>query len=149
MKYSYATTWTAFSPGLSLENAVAGDRGHADCGADESHATRTGSQAQYSCYLPIDASAAKLTRTYLALYAAEGRVLDLAKARALGDAMVNNQDESGRIRTYWIPEAGDTGDPLAGVVPSPLGGDWYNCMAEDKQALAELAGARSGIDIPH
>lgn len=95
---------------------------------------------QYSCYLPIDASAAKLIRTYLALYAAEGRALDLAKARALGDAMVNNQDESGRIRTYWIPEAGDTGDPLAGVVPSPLGGDWYNCMAEDMRALAELVG---------
>lgn len=95
---------------------------------------------QYSCYLPIDASAAKLIRTYLALYAAEGHALDLAKARALGDAMVNNQDESGRIRTYWIPEAGDTGDPLAGVVPSPLGGDWYNCMAEDMQALAELVG---------
>ena len=85
---------------------------------------------QYSCYSPIDASAAKLIRTYLALYHAEGRALDLAKARALGDSMVNNQDESGRIRTYWIPEAGDD-DSLAGAVRMPHGGDWYNCMAAD------------------
>ena len=26
-----------------------------------------------------------------------------AEARALGDSMVNNQDDNGRIRTYWIP----------------------------------------------
>ncbi len=94
---------------------------------------------QYSCYSPIDASAAKLIRTYLALYEAEGKPLDLAKARALGDSTVNNQDASGRIRTYWIPEAGDD-DPLAGAIRLPHGGDWYNCMAADVTALALLAG---------
>jgi len=92
---------------------------------------------QYSCYSPIDASAAKLIRTYLALYAAEGKALDLAKARALGDSMVNNQDDSGRIRTYWIPEPGDD-DPLAGAIRLPYGGDWYNCMAADVTALMML-----------
>ena len=92
---------------------------------------------QYSCYSPIDASAAKLIRTYLALYAAEGKALDLAKARALGDSMVNNQDDSGRIRTYWIPEPGDD-DPLAGAIRLPYGGDWYNCMAADVTALMQL-----------
>ena len=92
---------------------------------------------QYTCYSPIDASATKLIRTYLALYAAEGRALDLAKARALGDSMVNNQDDSGRIRTYWIPEPGDD-DPLAGAIRLPHGGDWYNCMAADVAALMQL-----------
>lgn len=93
---------------------------------------------QYSCYSPIDASSAKLIRTYLALYAAEGRALDLAKARALGDSMLRNQDPSGRIRTYWIPEPGD-GSPLEGAIRLPLGGDWFNCMVADAQALGELA----------
>lgn len=97
---------------------------------------------QYYCYAPIDASAAKLIRTYLALYAAEGSPLDLAKARALGDSMVNNQDESGRIRTYWIPEPGDGNEPLADAIFVPLGGDWFNCMAADMKAL-ELLCAQS------
>lgn len=93
---------------------------------------------QYNCYSPIDASAAKLIRTYLALYSAEGSPLDLAKARALGDSMVNNQDGNGRIRTYWIPEPGDEDDPLGDAIRVPLGGDWFNCMAADMQALKLL-----------
>ena len=95
---------------------------------------------QYQCYSPIDASSALLIRTYLALYKAEGRPLDLAKARALGDSMVRNQDVSGRIRTYWIPEPGD-GSDLAGAIRLPLGGDWFNCMFADAEALGELAGS--------
>ena len=98
---------------------------------------------QYDCYSPIDASVAKLIRTYLALYAAEGKALDLAKACALGDSTVNNQDASGRIRTYWIPEAGDD-DPLAGTVRLPYGGDWYNCMAADISALSMLSSCVKG-----
>ena len=94
---------------------------------------------QYECYSPIDASSALLIRTYLAIYKAEGRTLDLAKARALGDSMVRNQDASGRIRTYWIPEPGD-GSDLAGAIRLPLGGDWFNCMFADAEALGELAG---------
>ena len=95
---------------------------------------------QYSCYSPIDASSAKLIRTYLALHAAEGRPLDLAKARALGDSMVRNQDVSGRLRTYWIPESGD-GSAFAGAVRLPRGGDWFNCMVADAEALGALADA--------
>ena len=100
---------------------------------------------QYRCYSPIDASASKLMKTYLALYRAEGRPLDLAKAKALGDSMVNNQDDNGRIRTYWIPEPGDD-DPLAGAIRLPLGGDWFNCMASDVEALAELVSATASND---
>ena len=95
---------------------------------------------QYECYSPIDASSAMLIRTFLALYKAEGRALDLAKARALGDSMVRNQDASGRIRTYWIPEPGD-GSDLAGAIRLPLGGDWFNCMFADAEVLGELAKA--------
>ncbi len=101
---------------------------------------------QYSCYQPIDASAAKLIRTYLALHAAEGNPLDLAKARALGDSMVNNQDDNGRIRTYWIPEAGDRDDPDAGAVRLPEGGDWFNCMCASAEALALLK--EDGVPAP-
>ena len=50
---------------------------------------------------------------------------------------MNNQDASGRIRTYWIPEAGDD-DPLAGAIRLPYGGDWYNCMTADALALDQL-----------
>ena len=53
--------------------------------------------------------------------------------------MVRNQDASGRIRTYWIPEPGD-GSDLAGAIRLPLGGDWFNCMFADAEALGELAG---------
>lgn len=95
---------------------------------------------QYSCYSPIDASSAKLINTYMALYSAEGHQLDLAKARALGDSMVRNQDASGRLRTYWIPEPGD-GSDFAGAVRLPLGGDWFNCMVADAEALGALADA--------
>jgi len=94
---------------------------------------------QYCCYCPIDASSAKLIRTYLALYAAERNPLDLAKARALGDRMVNEQEPSGRIRTYFIPEPQDKDDPEAGTTFLPYGGDWYNCMAADVRALGLLA----------
>jgi len=95
---------------------------------------------QYSCYSPIDASSSKLIRTYMALYAAERNPLDLAKARALGDAMVNEQEDSGRIRTYFISEPQDRDDPYAGAVRLPYGGDWYNCMASDVIALGLLGG---------
>ena len=99
---------------------------------------------QYNCYSPIDASSSKLIRTYMALYAAEKRPLDLAKARALADAMVNEQDDSGRIRTYFIPEPQDADDPYAGAVRLPYGGDWYNCMASDVEALELLLEGERG-----
>lgn len=84
---------------------------------------------QYDCYVPIDASAAKLIRTWLALYAAEKNPLDLAKARALGDAITNIQEPNGRVRTFWVPD------------PQPAGGDWLNCMAASAEALGELDAA--------
>ena len=57
---------------------------------------------QYSWYQPIDASAAKLIRTYLAYHEATGDSLALAKARTLGDAVVNNQRDDGLSPTGWF-----------------------------------------------
>jgi len=82
---------------------------------------------QYNCHWPIDASAAKLIRTYLAVYRLEGRREDLAKARALGDTATRMQCADGRIPTWWWPAR-------AKVVSA----DWINCMLAMADALMEL-----------
>ena len=84
---------------------------------------------QYSCFTPIDASAAKMIRGYLAMYRAEGRAEDLAKARALADTITRVQEPSGRIPTFWH-----------GVLRNNAGlsverYDWLNCMAAAAHAL--------------
>ena len=81
---------------------------------------------QYNCYVPIDASSAKLVRTYLALYRAEGNPVDLAKARALGDAIVRETDDKGRLPTFWF----DSWEM------------WPNCMIASARALSDLADRR-------
>ena len=85
---------------------------------------------QYDWYVPIDASAAKLIRTYLALYAAEKSPLDLAKARTLGDSITRAQRDDGSIPTHWT-EWSMTHDT-----------DWLNCHLEAAQALEMLAEIR-------
>ena len=75
------------------------------------------------------AALAKLIKTYLALYRAEGNPLDLAKARALGDAIVRIQRPSGYIPPeYALVEKRD--DPMQG---------WLNCTCASLAALDELA----------
>lgn len=81
---------------------------------------------QYSCYRPIDASAAKLIRTYLALYRAEGNPLDLAKARTLGDEATRMQRDDGFIPTFWSDH------------PHVNADNWLNCMLATAAALSEL-----------
>lgn len=83
---------------------------------------------QYHCYAAIDASAAKLIRTYLALYDVEKNPLDLAKARALGDSVTRIQNDDGRIRTFWHNWQDDN-----------VGSDWVNCMVSAAEALDLLA----------
>ena len=97
---------------------------------------------QYNCYFPIDGSVAKLIRTWLALWEAERNPLDLAKARSLGDATVNMQEPSGRVRTYWVPEPGD-GTPIGKIARQPAGGDWLGCLQADEWALGLLAGTEA------
>ena len=78
---------------------------------------------QYNCYVPIDASSAKLIRTYLALYRATKNPLDLARARALGDAIIRETHDDGYLPTFWM----NTRE------------DWPNCMLGSAAALAELS----------
>lgn len=92
---------------------------------------------QYSCFVPIDASASKMIRGYLSIYRAEGRAEDLDKARALGGTLTRVQRSSGRIPTFW--EGVNTG----GSGCSNVRYDWLNCMASSARALLELAEVES------
>ena len=87
---------------------------------------------QYSCYISIDASAAKMIFAYLAMYRAEKNPLDLAKAKALADAITQVQETSGRVPTFWAAK----GDWISDVRY-----DWLNCMASSAAALLDVAAA--------
>jgi len=80
---------------------------------------------QYSCFTPIDASAAKMIRTYVAMYRADGRIEDLRKAQALANTITRMQLPSGRVPTFWDANSGLTGERY----------DWLNCMAASAEAL--------------
>ena len=83
---------------------------------------------QYDCYVPIDSSAAKLILSFLEIGRASGDPLDIAKAKVLGDQLVNMQQEDGRIPTFW--RNGDDGF-------------WLNCQIFDIEALRELVQCKS------
>ena len=77
---------------------------------------------QYNCYVPIDASSAKLIRTYLAMFRATKNPLDLARARALGDAIIRETHDDGYLPTFWMKTCED----------------WPNCALASAAALVEL-----------
>lgn len=80
---------------------------------------------QYGCFTPVDASAAKLIKTYLALYKVEEDPLDLEKARTLGDAITRMTDDDGLESTWW-----NTKELRTSV--------WPNCMLASEEALELL-----------
>ena len=93
-----------------------------------------GAYEQYDWYLPIDSSAAKMISGYLAFYRVEGQAVDLAKARALGDAITVMQEKHGKnggIPTHWVRwEVGAATQP------------WINCgigTANVLKSLSEVA----------
>ena len=92
---------------------------------------------QYDWYLPIDSAAAKMIRGFLALHKAEGRADDLAKAKALGDAVTVMQEKHGQggaIPTHWV-------DWEVGRKRAP----WINCgigTANTLKALGDYCGGR-------
>ena len=88
---------------------------------------------QYDCYTPIDSSAAKAIRLYVALYRAERQPMDLLKAKALADSIVTMQRADGSIPTWWETEYAK--DP---------GADWLNCMVASVEALELVAEAEKG-----
>ena len=81
---------------------------------------------QYRCFVPVDASFAKMIRYYLFMYDLEKNPLDLAKARALGDSLTRIQTPDGRIPTWC--------DPNRAVET-----DWINCGFAAAAALKTLA----------
>ena len=81
---------------------------------------------QYGCYAPVDASAAKLIFTYLALYRAEKNPLDLAKAKALADTATRCTLPDGLEATWWVE----------GQLRTDI---WPNCMFAMAKALCELS----------
>ncbi len=83
---------------------------------------------QYECYVPVDASAAKLIRLYLALHKATGQEIYLKKARALGDQATVVQYKNGLIPTWWGSK-------------TPGNGDWINCTIATARALEQLSDA--------
>jgi len=101
---------------------------------DVLHWSAPGVTEQYEWFVPIDSSAAKLINTYLALYRASYNPLDLAKARALGDAIVNVQREDGRIPTHWVNVENDP----AGTKSEPASETWVNCLFFSCAALDNL-----------
>ena len=78
---------------------------------------------QFDCYVPVDSSAAKLIIAFMTIGKASGNPLDFAKARVLGDKLVNMQRDDGRIPTFWQGQDGSF---------------WLNCQIYDAQVLGEL-----------
>ncbi len=58
---------------------------------------------QYSCYVPIDASAAQMIETFYLAYEKTGDSIYFEKAIALANSIVNVQQEDGKIPTFWAP----------------------------------------------
>jgi len=80
---------------------------------------------QYRYYTPVDGSASHLCHGFLMMYELEKNPLDLAKARALGDAITNVQYENGRIPTLYTEN-------------DDLQSDWINCMFYAAAGLKKL-----------
>ena len=85
--------------------------------------------------IPIDASAAKMIRLYLALYAAEGNPIDLMKARTLGDSVTRAQLGNGDIVTQWT-------SPYLYLQTQGSKSWWINCLVQAVEALELLDAVR-------
>ncbi len=95
---------------------------------------------QYSCYFPIDASAAKMINTYLALWRATGRREHLDKARALGSTATRMQEDDGFSCTWWMKGVSRNDSRYH---------TWINCLLATARALDNLALAeRTDSDKP-
>ena len=91
---------------------------------------------QYNCYLPIDASAAKMINTYLALWRATGKREHLDKARALGATATRMQEGDGFICTWWMKGVSRNDNRYH---------TWINCLLATARALDNLATAEKEV----
>ena len=82
---------------------------------------------QYRCYLPVDASSAKLIATFQAAFTGTGKELYLAKAVALANNMTRVQNFfNGRYTTWWKYDNKGWKE------------DWINCAVYDAQVMMGL-----------
>ncbi len=83
---------------------------------------------QYSWYLPIDASLADVSKTFLAMYKAGRGELHREKAKALVDTLTRIQNEKGLIPTTWTTEQEMDESNI-----------WINCMISSMRTLSEFS----------
>lgn len=75
---------------------------------------------QYSCYVPIDASAVQMIETFYLAYQKTNNKIYLEKAIALLNSLINSQKENGMIPTFWAKGFDEF---------------WNNCMVSDLYVL--------------
>jgi hypothetical protein len=90
---------------------------------------------QFDCFNPVDASAAKLVRSWIdyGKAAHDGRAL--AKARAMADSMTRIQMPNGFIPTWWWAKAPWWNGGRTGLDNDP----WINCHIASANTLAAAA----------
>ncbi len=79
---------------------------------------------QYLCYVPIDASAVQMIDTFYLAYKKTGELIYYQKAIALTNSIVNNQEENGKIPTFWTPGFDQF---------------WNNCMVSSLTVLEKMS----------
>ncbi len=79
---------------------------------------------QYHCYVPIDASAVQMIDTYYLAYQKTGESIYREKALTLANSLVNTQEKSGKIPTFWA---------------SGFNEFWNNCMVSSLFMLDKLS----------
>jgi len=97
--------------------------------------TVPGALEQYDCYNPIDASNTKLLLTYLAFWQLEKKPLDLAKARAMADAIVNMTPDNGDLPTHWMGRVSKGQE------------NWTNCQIGAAMGLLKLSDALGTVKL--
>ncbi len=75
---------------------------------------------QYFCYVPIDASATMMIKTFYKAYEATGDIMYREKAITLTNSIVNVQKENGLIPTFWTESIKE---------------NWLNCMIKSARTL--------------
>lgn len=90
---------------------------------------------QYAYYVPVDSSAAAMLNFYVAMHKKSNSPLDLAKAKALADAVTRSQDrKTGRYMTYW--ENNDRGKQAG----------WINCAMATAYAMMNFSDYLDSLD---
>jgi len=77
---------------------------------------------QYNYFVPVDASAAQMIKTYIEAYSVTKEKVYFHKAETLANSITEQQTNDGKIYTIWYNE-------------DPMQQDWLDCMLESIDAL--------------